>query len=202
MYKARYKKSDFAKATVFYALIAVSQNAYAERVYKLNNDGTVTYSDRMPVKNLNSSHDVLNRQGVLLREVKNLEGRQLQQTADREAQRTLIRDRTLLAMYLSEEDLIETRDYRLGLIDELTGLLGDRIKSLNERQQILNRQILNQERARGEGKAQRKLYDERKSIQRSIDRAQALIDTKTIERTETAQKYETDLTRYRELKNR
>jgi hypothetical protein len=57
-----------------------------------------------------------------------------------------------------------------------------------------------QEKSRGEGKAQDSLYAEQRSIQRNIENAWSLIDSKAAERSEVATKFDNDLIRYRELK--
>jgi len=97
-------------------------------------------------------------------------------------------------------DLTRTRDDRIGMIDGLISRLDDRIRILSERLSVVDKRILQQEKSRGEENAQESLYAEQHSIQRNIENAWSLIDSKAAERSVVAVKFEDDLIRYRELK--
>jgi hypothetical protein len=182
-------------------VIAILQPAYAEKVYRLNSDGLTTYQDRAPNSDQDTGHSVLNNQGVVLEEVKSLEERQIERTQQREVELARIRDRALLATFTTEEDLIRTRDDRVGMIDGLISRLDDRIRILSDRLDVVDKRVMMQEQNRGEGQAQSSLYEEQESIQRNIENAWSLIDAKAAERSDVADKFDTDLQRYRELKN-
>lgn len=181
-------------------VIAILQPAYAEKVYRLNNDGLTTYQDRAPNSNQDTGHSVLNNQGVVLEEVKSREERRVERSRQREVELARIRDRALLATFTTEEDLIRTRDDRVGMIDGLISRLDDRIRILSERLDVVDKRVMMQEQNRGEGQAQASLYEEQKSIQRNIENAWSLIDAKAAERADVADKFDADLLRYRELK--
>ncbi len=182
-------------------ITAILQPAYAEKVYRLNSDGLVTYQDRAPNSDQDSGHSVLNNQGVVLQEVKSREERRIERSKQREVELAKIRDRALLATFTTEDDLIRTRDDRVGMIDGLISRLDDRIRILSDRLNVVDKRVMMQEQNRGEGQAQTSLYEEQKSIQRNIENAWSLIDAKAAERADVAQKFEADLVRYRELKN-
>lgn len=167
-------------------------------VYKYEENGAMVYQDRPPSSSQDDGHSVLNEQGVTLRNVPSRDER-LRLRALQEAQRRAeIRDRALLATFSSEEDLIRTRDDRIGMIDGLINRLDDRIRILSERLATIDSRIDAQESATGS--ARDSLYDERQSILRNIENAWSLVDSKAAERKSLMAKFKDDLSRYRELK--
>ena len=187
-------------ATALWVVTAAFAPAYAERVYKLTDEGLITYQDRAPNSNQDTGHEVLNNQGVVLEEIKSREDRRIERRLERERELSKIRDRALLATFTTEDDLIRTRDDRVGMIDGLISRLDDRIRILSDRLGVIDKRVLMQEKGRGEGEAQGSLYEEQLSIQRNIENAWSLIDAKAVERAEVAEKFDSDLIRYRELK--
>lgn len=181
-------------------LLLASSTVQAEAVYKYEDRGLTTYQDRAPDSKQDNGHSILNNQGVVLEQILSREERREARRQERKAELARIRDRALLATFTTEEDLIRTRDDRIGMIDGLISRLDDRIRILSERLAIVDKRILMQEKSRGEGKAQDSLYGEQTSIQRNIENAWSLIDSKAAERSEVAEKFDDDLIRYRELK--
>lgn len=181
------------------AMASTSTSVLAGKsVYKYEEDGAMVYQDRPPASTQDDGHSVLNEQGVTLRNVPSRDER-LRLRALREAQRRAeIRDRALLATFSSEEDLIRTRDDRIGMIDGLINRLDDRIRILSERLATIDSRIDAQESATGS--ARDSLYEERQSILRNIENAWSLVDSKAAERKSLMSKFKDDLTRYRELK--
>ncbi len=174
--------------------------AQADTVYKYEDRGLITYQDRAPDSKQDNGHSVLNRQGVVLREILSRQERREARKRERLEQLARIRDRALLATFTTEEDLIRTRDDRIGMIDGLISRLDDRIRILSERLAIVDKRVQMQEKSMGPSKAQESLYAEQRSIQRNIENAWSLIDSKAAERNEAATKFDNDLIRYRELK--
>jgi len=187
-------------STAVWVLSAAVSTAHAEKVYKLTDEGLTTYQDRAPDSNQDDGHEVLNNQGVVMKQIKSREERREARRVERERELSKIRDRALLATFTTEEDLIRTRDDRVGMIDGLISRLDDRIRILSDRLDVIDKRVLMQENARGEGEAQDSLYEEQLSIQRNIENAWSLIDAKAVERSEVAEKFDNDLVRYRELK--
>ena len=179
--------------------VAWSGPAAAE-VYRWEDRGLITYQDRAPDSTQDDGHAILNRQGVVLEEVRSREGRVAERKAERRRQLARIRDRALLATFTEEEDLVRTRDDRIGMIDGLISRLDDRIRILSERLAIVDKRVQMQEKSLGEDRAQESLYAERRSIQRNIENAWSLIDSKAAERSDVADKFDDDLARYRELR--
>ncbi len=181
-------------------VLLTSTQVHAEKVYRYEDGKVITYQDRAPSSRQDSGHSILNNQGVVLREVKSREERRIARKEERRKELDKIRDRALLATFTTEEDLIRTRDDRIGMIDGLISRLDDRIRILSDRLAVVDKRILMQEKTRGESNAQESFYAEQTSIQRNIENAWSLIDFKAVERSEVAEKFESDLARYRELK--
>ncbi len=187
-------------AGVLVCLLPSAVAAQSEPVYKWQNEGLTTYQDRAPDSTQDDGHSILNNQGVVLEQVLGREQRRQQRKVEREQELARIRDRALLATFTNEEDLVRTRDDRVGMIDGLISRLDDRIRILSDRLMVVDTRVQMQEKSMGEGKAQDSLYAEQMSIQRNIENAWSLIDSKAAERREVADKFESDLLRYRELK--
>lgn len=182
------------------ALLVHSQLAKADAVYKYEDRGLTIYQDRAPDSKQDDGHSILNKQGVVLEKVLSREERRAERKRQRDRELSAIRDRALLATFTTEDDLIRARDDRIGMIDGLIGRLDDRIRILSERLSIVDKRVLMQEKSLGAGKAQESLYSEQRSIQRNIENAWSLIDSKAAERHELATKFDDDLERYRELR--
>ncbi len=167
-------------------------------VYKYEEDGSTVYQDRPPSSRQDDGHSILNENGVTLQQIPSRDER-LRLRALREAKRReQIRDRALLATFSTEEDLIRTRDDRIGMIDGLINRLDDRIRILSERLATVDSRIDAQESATGS--ARDDLYNERQSILRNIENAWSLVDAKAAERKSLMAKFKDDLVRYRQLK--
>ena len=172
----------------------------AEPVYKYEDRGQTIYQDRAPSSAQDNGHSILNQQGVVLEEVLSRQERRAERKRERVRELSRIRDRALLATFTTEEDLVRTRDDRIGMIDGLISRLDDRIRILSERLAVVDKRVQMQEKSMGAGEAQDTLYGEQRSIQRNIENAWSLIDSKASERSELSEKFDDDLIRYRELK--
>jgi hypothetical protein len=181
-------------------LLLSSANTRADAVYKYEERGLITYQDRAPDSRQDEGHSILNKQGLELRKVLSREQRLEARKRNRARELARTRDRTLLATFTTEEDLIRTRDDRIGMIDGLISRLDDRIRILSQRLAVVDKRIEIQEEALGTSEAQGSLYAEQETIQRNIENAWLLIDARATERRELVQKFDDDLNRYRELK--
>jgi len=174
--------------------------AHADSVYKVEKGSGVTYQDRAPSSREDGGHSILNKQGVVLRQVLSREERREARIKAEEVRLSKIRDRALLATFTTEEDLVRTRDDRMGMIDGLISRLDDRIRILSDRLEVLDGRIAKFEEEKGTGNAPESLYTEEASIRRNIENAWSLIDAKASERGTLVDKFDEDLKRYRELK--
>ncbi len=187
-------------ATTLLVATMISAFVQAEPVYRLQEGSEVIYQDRAPSSAQDGGHSILNKQGVVLRQVLSREERRVARKRAEEVRLSKIRDRALLATFTTEQDLIRTRDDRMGMIDGLISRLDDRILILSDRLQVLETRIVNFEDEKGEGNAPQSLYVEKQSIQRNIENAWTLIDAKAVERKTLVDKFDDDLQRYRELR--
>ena len=194
------KLSFLALCSLVIVWSVLNTSVHAESVYKYEDRGLTTYQDRAPDSGQDDGHSILNNQGVVLQQILSREERRGERKLQRQKEQSKIRDRALLATFTTEDDLIRTRDDRVGMIDGLISRLDDRIRILSERLSVVDKRVQRQENTAGEGKAQRALYAEQNSIQRNIENAWSLIDSKAAERSEVAAKFGDDLVRYRELK--
>jgi len=181
-------------------MLVVPSTTLADRVYRWEDRGLTTYQDRAPSSNQDDGHAILSKQGVVMENILSREERRERRRQERDEELARIRDRALLATFTTEDDLIRTRDDRVGMIDGLISRLDDRIRILSDRLSVVEKRIQIQEKSRGEDKAQESLYAEQHSIQRNIENAWSLIDSKAAERKVVSEKFEDDLSRYRELK--
>ena len=181
-------------------LSMASSVVMAEKVYKYRDDGSIVYQDRAPSSQQDDGHSILNNQGVVMREVLSRDERRHERKRQRDVELARIRDRALLATFTTEDDLIRTRDDRIGMIDGLISRLDDRIRILSDRLSVVDKRVQMMEKAKGVGNAAETMYAEQHSIQLNIENAWSLIDSKAVERSEVAFKFESDLDRYRELK--
>jgi len=190
----------FSFTSIASVMLLANANVHAEKVYRYEDGTGITYQDRAPSSAQDDGHSILNNQGVVMREVMSREERREARKVARKKELSKIRDRALLATFTTEEDLVRTRDDRIGMIDGLISRLDDRIRILSDRLSVVDKRILMQEKTRGESNAQESFYAEQRSIQRNIENAWSLIDSKAAERSDVAEKFDGDLERYRELK--
>lgn len=186
-------------------LLAASQllvvSAIADPVYRYTDAGLITYQDRAPSSAQDDGHAVLNDQGLVLRNILSREERKVARKVAETKRLSKIRDRALLATFTTEDDLVRTRDDRIGMIDGLISRLDDRIRILSERLSTVDQRVATHEKSVGEGNAHEAMYAERISTQRNIENAWSLIDAKAAERNILVEKFDDDLFRYRELKD-
>ena len=128
--------------TVAAALLGLcSLSVQAEPVYKYEDRGLIIYQDRAPDSVQDNGHSILNHQGVTLEQVLSRQDRREARKMERKKELSRIRDRALLATFTAEEDLIRTRDDRVGMIDGLISRLDDRIRILSERLAIVKNEF-------------------------------------------------------------
>lgn len=178
-------------------------------VYKwVDEEGNIHYGDKPPAK-VESAHSVLNERGLevdsinraktdeeVAAELAEAEAIREQQL---EEQRARHRDNILLETFTTERDLLLTRDDRLQAIDGAILLSEKRINSWSEKLGVLEKRIANYEKDNVETPA--RLIEERELVLRQIDSSETYMLQKMEERERTADQFEQDLARYRELKD-
>lgn len=170
-------------------------------VYRYEQGGRVTYGDHVPTSGIDDGHSVLSNRGVVLKQVKSREERRIERREKQQADALRLRDKTLLKTFTGEEDLIRTRDDRVGLVDGQLTQLDDRIRLSKDNLGSIDQRIRAGERENGKGNAPAHLYTEKEIAKAKIKKAWTLKDAKTAERKKIETKFESDLERYRWLKS-
>ena len=169
-------------------------------------EGNVFYSDRPPPEN-DSAHSVLNKRGLEIRQINRAKTAEevAAETAEAERrraehmveQRARHRDKVLLKTFTTERDLLLTRDDRLSAIDGAILLSEKRIKTWNQKLDDVELRI---DSFGSEDQVPPRLKEERDIILRRIGSSEEYLLEKMKERERTAEQFEQDLARYRELK--
>jgi len=125
-------------------LLISTSTVFAERTFRwVDEDGQVHYSDRVPPQHSKQERREINEQGRTLKiyeapktpEQKAEEQRLAIIEAARKkiAEKRLRHDRTLLATYSSDADMVQARDGRVASVESLIQLTHRRIKSMQKR---------------------------------------------------------------------
>jgi len=182
--------------------------ALAERIYKwVDENGEIQYGDRVPPQYASEERSVINKQGQTVKvyeaaktpEQKAEEQALAKQQAEQKklAEQQAVRDRSLLATYSSEEDMLQARDSKIASVDTLIQLTNSRIGSMQQRLGELTNDAAEFERS-GK-KLPEGLVNQMKNIKEQIQQNEAFVDHKEQEKQQLAQKFEEDINRYREL---
>lgn len=180
----------------FAGLFAI--NSADARWYKwVDESGNISYQDKPPPANYDESTQVLNNHGVTVKRIPSIEEKRL--LAEKEAleQRQHKRDQALIKSFPSEEDLLRTREKRIGHIDATVSRMHDQLVILNNRLTSIDKRIDHRKTQGLESSAS--LSSDRVAVIRSINSTNALIKSKLKERRQVAAKFDGDLDRYREL---
>lgn len=107
-------------------------------------------------------------------------------------------DRVLLATYLSEEDIIRSRDRQSGSINATIDVTQIAIDKLQKKLSEEKKKAANYERA---GKAlPERVQQDIDALQQQIDSKSSFIQSKELEKKALHEKYDADMIRFRELK--
>lgn len=173
--------------------------------------GQVHYGDRVPAKYLNQERDILNEQGVVVKQHKAakseeelakeraLKAEHAATNRERmvEEKRAALRDRVLLETFTAEDDLIHSRDARLEAVDTQILLTETIIKDQEKKLEELKNRIASIE------KSSRVVPDnlrrEQVSVSRQLETHYNYVETKNQEKQSIIDKFDGDIKRFREL---
>lgn len=173
-------------------------NTAEARLYKwVDENGNVSYQDRPPPTNHDDTTQVLNSRGITVKRIPGSEEQKKIDAARLVQEKSDRWDKELRDSFPTEEDLLRTRDKRLGLVDGLISRMHDQLVDLNSRLASLDSQI--RSRAERKLKPSAALDADRIAVIRGINSTNALIKSKLNERRKIARKFGTDLKRYREI---
>lgn len=199
---------------VISGLVLGASAAEAQRVYKWVDDaGVVQYGDRVPPEYADRDRTVLNSQGIPVDRQQGaltpeeLAERELQAKleADAQAQRaeTARRDRMLLETYLSVEDIEDLRDRRLELLESQITVTQIYLENIRERLQRLHRDAARYSPYSDKADAPElpgDLAGEIESTLASIRTYEESIDRTREEQADLTAQFDSDIERFRELK--
>lgn len=181
------------------SLSAWMSTANAE-VYRYVKDGQVFYGDRMPSSNHQSGHSVLNKQGVVFKEVLSRDEQRQVANAKKEVERLESRDRALLDTFGNEDDLVLARNRRLTLLDIQIGQIDSRAESLCTRAIEIKNRIKMQEAEASDSELRGGLHTELNQARAKLNSTLIVLNKKMIERNNMASQFVADMNRFRELK--
>lgn len=194
---------------VFLPAFLVVTAVSAERTFKwVDEEGNIHFGDRVPPRYANREREEINEQG---RTVKVYEApktaeekAEIRRQAELEAaekertKKRAIHDRSLLATYSSEEDMLMARDGKIASVDALIQLTNSRIESSRKRLLTLETEAAEFERS---GKPVPKILQSQITTARSqLTDNEAFVIAKEKERQVITEKFSADISRYRELK--
>ncbi len=189
------------------SLLAISP-AQADRMFKwVDENGKIHYSDRVPPQHSNQERREYDERGRTVRVYKRAmtpeekaEAARLaaiEEEKRKQAEKSAVHDRSLLATYSSEQDMLLARDGKLASIDALIQLTNSRIELTETRLREYAAEAAEFERS---GKpVPAVLQDQIKTARELITENRGFVQQKQVERESIASRFDADIARYREL---
>lgn len=180
-------------------------------MYKwVDENGEVHYSDRVPPEAVKQERRAINEQGRTTKiyerartdeEIATAERRrQIALEERKKAEEQARKDEVLLSTYASEEDMIDVRDGKIESLESLIQLTERRIDSMQRRLQDLTDDAASYERS---GKPVPKMLAQQiEQVREQTSENQAFIVVKREEQKAISEKFNQDITRFRQLKNK
>lgn len=189
------------------ALLAAAP-AQAERMFKwVDENGRIHYSDRVPPqhsKQERREYDERGRTVKVYERAKTPEEKAeaarlaaIEEEKRRQAEQKAVHDRSLLATYSSEEDMLLARDGKLSSVDALIQLTNSRIESTESRLREYAAEAAEFERSGKRVPAA--LQEQIRTARELIVENKEFVKQKVIEREGIATRFDNDIARYREL---
>lgn len=205
-----HRKSLLAVSLI--APLLLSSSAYAKIVCWTNSDNIRECGNAVPPEYAQKKTETLNKRGMTTEvneraktpeeiAAEKVRLAEEQRLIDEEAQREKDRrtyDRVLLSTYLTESDIIRSRDRQTTSIDASIEVTNITIDKLNEKLVEEKKKAANYERA-GKPMPER-MEQDISSLQEQIDGKNRFIETKKAEKQKLYDKYQAEIIRFRELK--
>lgn len=192
--------------------LLLSSNAYAKIVCWTNSDNIRECGNSLPPEYAQKKSEIINERGMTTEvkeraktaeEVAAEEARlaEEQRLIDEEAEREKVQqnyDQVLLSSYLTEEDIIRSRNRQTTAIDASIEVTTITIGKISEKLAEEKKKAANYERA---GKAlPERTQEDINSLQEQLDAKNRFIESKKAEKQKLHDKYQADLIRFRQLK--
>lgn len=190
------------------AVLPITAAQGAGTLYRwVDSHGEVHYGDSVPARDAGKGRDLLNQQGMVVKQVAPAktkaqiaaEERQAKLRAEqkRKAAAQAARDKALLNAYSDEQDIIDTRDAKLDAIDNLIKISVENIDQLKQRLSSLIKNAANRERS---GRAvPRYLVQRMDNVRAQIKGLRTYIANERSDQESIRNKYQKDIQRFREL---
>jgi hypothetical protein len=194
---------------VFLPVFLVATAVSAERTFKWVDDaGNIHFGDRVPPRYANREREEINEQGRTVKvhaaaktPEQKAELRRLAEieVAEKErARKRTVHDRSLLATYSSEDDMLLARDGKISSIDALIQLTNSRIERSRKRLLALETEAAEFERS---GKPVPKILQNQITTARAQTKEnEAFVIAKEQEKQTIIEQFSVNIARYRELK--
>ena len=192
----------------FLAALLTATSAIAERTFKwVDNEGQVHYGNLVPPEYAKNERRVINEQGRTVKiyeAAKTPEERAAaEKAAELEARKKALdekqatHDRSLLATYASEQDMLLARDGKVASVEALLQLTSSRIQSMKQRLHELTEEAATYERS---GKQlPHSVEAQINNLRTQITRNEAFIKEKEQELAEINSQFDADINRFVEL---
>ena len=192
----------------FLAALLTATSAIAERTFKwVDNEGLVHYGNRVPPEYAKNERRVINEQGRTVKiyeAAKTPEERAAaEKAAELEARKKVLdekqatHDRSLLATYASEQDMLLARDGKVASVEALLQLTSSRIQSMKQRLHELTEEAATYERS---GKQlPHSVEAQINNLRTQITRNEAFIKEKEQELAGINSQFDADINRFVEL---
>ncbi len=196
------------RCLILLPLLAYTSPSTAERTFRwVDENGQVHYGDRVPPEYANKERLQLDDQGRTIKVYEapktpeeKAEAQRLAviETARKKiAEKRLRRDRTLLATYSSEEDMLQARDGKVASVDSLIQLTHQRIRSMQKRLLELTDDAAEYERS-GK-KLPVGLQQQISNIREQITQNENFVKDKQLEIEGIRRQFDADIARFQEL---
>lgn len=185
----------------------------AAKLYRwVDENGEVHYTDTLPPEQAGQAHQQLNQQGVTVQSVEKAKSRE-QLAAEKQAQEEAARrateaelarklqaerDRALLHTYVSEQDIIESRDRNIATIEGTINLSTNNLEKLRAQAEALRSDLA---QAQPGSAVATKVESALRQTEDQIRDFENFIGKKRAEQASLQQKFDEDLHRFRELRH-
>lgn len=189
-------------------LFCVSMPTHAELKKWVDGSGQIHYGDKIPPQYLRQKHQIMNKEGVVVKEIpaakteaellaEKREARIKQIIAEKKRQQDF-KDRVLLDTYTTEEALLDARNERISTFTSLIDLTGTIIKSNQEQLERLLKRKSEFERFQKELPIHMK--EQEKILRQQIEANKGYVKDQRKERQKIITKFDNDLGRFIYLK--
>lgn len=191
--------------------LTCSVTAFAEIFKWTDAKGRIHYGDQLPPEQVEKEHNELTKSGVTTKSIdrnktaeeRTREENQKKKLDEEHAARTEreksqgVRDRALLETYFNETDLIRMRDQRVATIEGTIKVTQSNLETMQTQVKLLEEEVSAQpENSDTRKKSQTKLSN----AKNQLESYEKFITNKREEQIQIRRQFDTDLTRFRELR--